>query len=207
MNKIEKAQQVLADLNAQREKLVAKGHDLEERRQEISYGALTGSKAERKKLDEVNAEALTYEYELKSIDAAIAQATKRLAAADAAEAQAQDKDNANKGLRVVVDAFLSHAIALDDAFATVAKEGMALEETLKQIHSLGCAFPSRAQLDALGARALKTALMSTPWRREFEMMSPGQRQSFTALANQRVDRIEANSISPRIGALKLEEVA
>ena len=206
MNKIEKAQQVLADLNAQREKLVAKGHDLEERRQEISYGALTGSKAERKKLDEVNAEALTYEYELKSIDAAIAQATKRLAAADAAEAQAQDKDNA-KGLRVVVDAFLSHAIALDDAFATVAKEGMALEETLKQIHSLGCAFPSRAQLDALGARALKTALMSTPWRREFEMMSPGQRQSFTALVSEWVDRIEANSISPRIGALKLEEVA
>ena len=129
-----------------------------------------------------------------------------LAAADAAQAQAQDKENA-RALRAVVDEFLSHAIALDDAFVTVSKEATALEEALKQVHSLGCAFPSRAQLDALGARALKTALMSTPWRREFETMPPGARQSFAALVGQWADRIEANHVAPRIGALEIEKVA
>jgi hypothetical protein len=206
MNKIEKAEAVLADLTAQREELIAKGHDLEERRQEISYSAHTGSKKERAQLDQINSEAITWEYELKGLDSAIQEATKRLAAADAAQAQAQDKENA-RALRAVVDEFLSHAIALDEAFATVSKEATALEETLKTIHFLGSAFPSRAQLDALGARALKTALMQTPWRREFETMPPGARQSFAALVGQWADRIEANHVAPRIGALEIEKVA
>ena len=91
---VEKAQEVLADLNAQREALIARGQELEQRRQEIAFKAHTGSKAERAQLDQINSEAITHDYELKSLDAAIAEATKRLAAADQAEALAQDRENA-----------------------------------------------------------------------------------------------------------------
>jgi hypothetical protein len=206
MNKVEKAEQVLADLNAQRDALIAKGHELEQRRQEIAFLAHTGSKKERAQLDQINSEALTHEYELKSLDSAIQEATKRLAAADAAAEALQDKENA-RALRAVVDKFVGHAIAIDDAMTAMTKHATALEETLKHINRLGCAFPSRAQLDSLGVRSLLTAIQGTPWRRDFETIAPGQRQSFTALVGQWADRIEKNHIEPRIGAVKIEEVA
>jgi hypothetical protein len=155
-------------------------------------------------LDGKTATRFVSEAEARKPNDAIAEATRRLAAADAAEALAADKDNARK-LREVVDQFMEHAIAIDQAFQTVTKEAVALEEALKQIHSLGCQFPSRAQLDSLGARALLTALQSTPWRREFETISPSQRQSFASLAGQWVDRIIANHIAPVTG--ELEDVA
>jgi hypothetical protein len=202
---IDKAQQVLADLNAQREELIARGHDLEERRQEISFSAHTGSKKDRAQLDQINSEAITHEYELKSLDSAIQEATKRLAAADAAEALAQEFENA-RALRAVVDKFVVHAIALDAAFSAVTKEAMALEDTLKSIHALGCSFPSRQQLDSLGARAMKAALMATPWKREFETMPPGARQSFAALVSQWGDRIEQQHIAPKLGAVAVEDI-
>jgi hypothetical protein len=55
---------------------------------------------------------------------AISQATSNLAAADAAEALAQERDNA-KPRRAVVDKFMSHAIALDDALTAISKEAIA----------------------------------------------------------------------------------
>jgi hypothetical protein len=201
MNKIEKAEAVLADLNAKRAALVAKGHDLEERRQEIAYLAHTGSKKERAELGELSSAAITHDYELKSLDSAIASATKKLAAADQAQAQAQERENA-QALRAKVDEFVAHAIALDDTFTAMIKETNALEETLKEIHLLGCPFPSRAQLDALGGRALKTALMQTPFRREFEHLAPSERQSFPKLVNEWASRIERQHIIPLVGELE-----
>jgi hypothetical protein len=199
---ITKAEQVLADLNAKREALVARGHELAEQQQEISFKAHTGSKSERAKLDEINSHLLSHDYELRSIDAAIAQATKNLAAADQAQAHAQERENA-LALRAKVDEFVAHAIALDDALTAVSKEATALEETLKEIHLLGCSFPSRAQLDALGTRALKTAIMETPFRREFEHLAPRERQTFPALVGDWVSRIERQHITPLVGDLEV----
>jgi hypothetical protein len=199
---IEKAEAVLADLNANREALVARGHELEARLQEVAFAAHTGNKAERTKLDETNSELLTHQYELSSLDSAIAEATKRLAAADAAEAQAADKEKA-KALRVVTDRFMQHAIALDDALTAMSKEAVALRETLIEIHGLGSPFPSFDQLSSLGYRAVATALQSSPWRREFEYLTPGQRQNIVKLVTDWVDRIKNSHIKPRIGELEV----
>jgi len=193
---VEKAQEVLADLNEQREALVSRGQELEQRRQEIAFKAHTGSKAERAQLDQINSEAITHDYELKSLDSAIAEATKRLAAADQAEASAQDKENA-RALRAVVDEFVAHAIAIDEAFTVMVTEANALRETLIKIHDLGCAFPSYDQLNSLGARALGTAIMQTPWKRDFEHLAPSQRQSFPKLASDWAARIESSHITRR----------
>jgi hypothetical protein len=198
MTKVEKAQAVLADLQAKREALIARGHELDERRQEVAFAAHTGSKAERAKLDEVNSESITFEYDLKALDAAIAEATKRLAAADAAEAQAKERDDARK-LREVVDRFVAHAVAVDKAFQTIVRQTNSLEKVLREIHILGCPFPSSAQLDSLGARALGTAIMQTPFRKAFEHLAPSERQHFPQLVRQWADRVEHNFIKPRLG--------
>lgn len=153
-------------------------------------------------MDELNSELLTHDYEIRSIDAAISRATKNLAAADQAQALEQEKANA-LALRGKVDEFMKHALAVDQAMTEMSKHATALEETLKEIHLLGCAFPSRAQLDALGGRALKTALMQTPFRREFEHLAPGERQSFPKLVGDWVSRIERQHIEPLIGELEV----
>jgi hypothetical protein len=199
---IQKAQDVLDELNAQRDALIARGYVLEERRQEISFLAHTGAKKERAQLDLVNSEAITHEYELKSLESAIQEATKRLAAADAAQALAQDKENA-RALRAVVDKFVAHSIALDEAFQQMTAEANALREVLIEIHGLGCQFPSFDQLNSLGARALGTAIMNTPWKRDYQHLAPSERQSFPKLVSDWADRIEKNHIQPRIGELEV----
>jgi hypothetical protein len=199
---IAKAEQVLAELNAKREQLIARGHELAEQQQAIAFDAHTGSKKERTKLDEINSELLTHDYELRSIDAAIAQAAKKLAAADQAQALEQERENA-QALRAKVDEFMSHAIAIDKAFTVMIEEANALESTLKEMHLLGSSFPSRAQLDALGARALKTVLMQTPWRREFDHLAPSERQSFPKLVGDWAARIERQHIIPLVGDLEV----
>ena len=201
-SEVDKANEVLSGLQAQRDALIARAHELEERRQAIAFDAHSGNKAARAKLDETNSESVTFEYELKSIDSALIEAGKRLAVAEQAQALAQEKQNA-QALRAAVDEFVAHATAIDEAFASVVKEAMALEETLKTIHSLGSQFPSRAQLDSLGTRALLTAIQGTPWRRDFETIAPGQRQTFSALVGTWAERIEANHIAPRIGELEV----
>jgi hypothetical protein len=106
-------------------------------------------------------------------------------------------------LRAVVDKFVAHAVAIDDAFASMGREANAVRETLLEIHSLGCAFPSYEQLNSLGARALKTAIMNTPWKRDFEHLAPGERQNLSKLVSDWAARIEANHIAPRIGELEV----
>jgi hypothetical protein len=100
------------------------------------------------------------------------------------------------------DEFVAHALAIDEAFTSMVNEANALGETLIKIHSLGRTFPSFDQLNSLGARALGTAIMNTPWRKDFEHLAPSQRQSFPKLISDWASRIESNHIAPRVGALK-----
>jgi hypothetical protein len=81
-----------------------------------------------------------------------------------------------------------------------------MRDTLSEMHRLGCNFPSHEQLQSLGARALKTALMGTPWAREFEHIAPRERFNFAKLAEDWASRIENNFLKPRLGE-RSKEVA
>jgi chromosome segregation ATPase len=191
------AEATLHDLNAKRDALVAHIHDLEQKRQAIAFKAHTGNKAERAKLDQINKEALTQSYELTSLDAAISEATTRLADARREEVRAADHDQAQQ-LRAVVERFAQHGHALDKALQELARQGQALRECLNEIHTLGSPFPSHAQLDALGALAIKAGLMGTTWKHAFEHIPPKDRHSFPDLVDGWAQRIEANSVNPRL---------
>jgi hypothetical protein len=95
-----------------------------------------------------------------------------------------------------------HGRDLDEALQEMAIRGQALGEALNEIHGLGSPFPSHSQLDALGALAMKTALAQTTWRHAFETIAPKDRDTFTDLVDGWAQRIEADSVSPRL----LEEV-
>jgi hypothetical protein len=197
MTTVKEAEATLTELNAKRESLVAHVHELEHKRQAISFRAHTGSKTERSKLDHINKEAVTQSYELSSLDAAIAEATTRLADARLHEAQVADRAQAQQ-LRDAVETFVVHGRALDAALQEMARRGQALRETLNEIHTLGCPFPSHSQLDALGALALKHSLMASTWKFAFETIPPKDRHNFSGLVEGWARRIEESSITPRL---------
>jgi hypothetical protein len=171
--------------------------ELERDRQKLAFKAHTGNKAERSRLDHINKEALTQTYELTSLDAAIVEAQQRLADARREEALVADRAQAQQ-LRDVVEQFVLHGHALDKALVELARHGQALRDCLNEIHGLGCPFPSHAQLDALGALAMKAGLMGTTFKHAFEHLQPKDRHSFPDLVNGWAKRIEDTAITPRL---------
>jgi hypothetical protein len=94
MSEIEQAEGIVANLQKKREALVARGVELGEQRMKLAFGAHTGDEAARKKLDAINREAALQDSELRSLDAAVAEALKRADAAHQAEARKQEQERA-----------------------------------------------------------------------------------------------------------------
>jgi hypothetical protein len=101
---VEQAEKTLVALRSKRDALVAHGDELGEQRQHVAYGAHTGDAGARKKLDTINREAVLHDSELRSLDAAIAEAAERVKQAQAAEVQAANRQKA-EAARKHVDEF------------------------------------------------------------------------------------------------------
>jgi hypothetical protein len=178
---IRDAESVLADLEAKREKLIARGAELPALRQGAAYLAHVERNAEaRRALDKINAEVAIYASESASIDDAIAAAKNKVLIAQAFEAAAADRARAARALEIL-GAFREAGHELDDALRTVAETGRLLGNLLPQLHAAGVKSPTYEQLDALGYQAFATAIMQTPWHRRFEHLAPNQRRSFRGL--------------------------
>jgi hypothetical protein len=170
---------------------------LADKRREIAFDALSGDKSASKLLDGLHREAVELESRLVSVNDAIAEATRRLAAAREHEARAADREKAS-ALAGVLTEFLQTARRLDAALATVAEHGNKLHELQASMHMLGAAVPNAAQLDSLGFRCLLTACAATPWRRHFETLAPHERRSFTELCAYWARTLE-RGIAARLG--------
>lgn len=72
---------------------------------------------------------------------------------------------------------------LDECMRDVAEQGELATKLITKLHHLGVDLPTFQQWDVLGGQALKTALMSTIWKRHSEHLAPNQRRSFKALVD------------------------
>jgi hypothetical protein len=183
MTMTDDAEHTLANLQQKREALVARGHRLGEERGKISFAAHASDDAKaRKRLDEINRESALHDSELRSIEAAIAEAGERLKAAQAIEQQERAKEVARELLKRAAR-LVQHGQSLDDANAIRVEASRAISEELQQMRSLaqglgGVHVPSHEQLLAMGSRADLTATMQMPWAREVgEHLPPNQRRS------------------------------
>lgn len=206
---LEKAGAVVSGLEAKRAACIQQGDALTDERSSIALAVhASGDKAARKRLDEINAALGAHASELASLDAALQAAAERVVAAQQAEAHAADLENVRR-LRELVAAFREAGEELDDAMRDIGEIGALLKSILNQMHSLDCRFPSHAQLDALGAQAMATALMGTPWHKHYEHVPPRSRHTFKELISGWSDVIE-NGIKRRLGEQmsdKAEEAA
>jgi chromosome segregation ATPase len=178
---IEKATQTLDELTLNRDALVGRGVELEEQRQRVAYAAHTGDVAARKRLDTLNRESGMHASELASLDAAIAEATARLEAARKTEATAADRAKGLKLRDELLPRFIEHGRTIDSTLKLLVEESDALVETLRAIHALGAKFPSEQQLQINAGMVIATAMMASPWHREFRHLAPHERRTFANL--------------------------
>jgi hypothetical protein len=177
------AEQVLADLKAQREKLTAERlkDDAEMGRVSFQAHALHELGASRT-LSEISTRAIERDQRLREIDAAIAEARERLAAAQAAESAAAGQARAEE-LRKHVDE-LSQIPAYIEKHLTAALKGLiAFERGVAELHQLGVAFPTDIQLRLGMVAVLGTWLQQLPklWWNEIAaglpFRAPNERKS------------------------------
>jgi hypothetical protein len=149
----------------------------------VAYQAhADGDPKARAKLDKINAEAVAHASELASIDAALKTAAEHLAAAKAQEAREQQRQREIEWQKEAM-ALREDFETLDDAAADLAEAARNARDRLSRMRQLGPT-PSDQQFLALGARALKSALMSTPWM-DYELgpVPPSERRNFMSLFN------------------------
>jgi hypothetical protein len=207
VSEIEKAETILRDLRAKREGAVGRGVALGEERTQLAFGAhALGDAKSRKRLDEINRESALHDSELRSLDAAIAEAEKRRAAAERAAAQEEDRKGARR-LRTVVQRMKQRGKNLDAALAIVIDELVGLEADVNEIHRFcGSQFPSHQQRDVFSYHALLTVLKRTSFDRRFEPISSVNHITFRALTANWGVTLEKN-VAARLGESDHTEAA
>jgi hypothetical protein len=176
------AEQVLADLEAQREELARARAADDAERSKVAYQAhALHELGAVNTLSEITGRAIEREARLRSLDCAIAEAGKRVEAQRASKQQAQAKEVAAELLKRAAR-LVQHGQSLDDANAIRVEASRAIADELTQMRSLalglGVPVASHEQLLAMGSRADQTATMQTPWARDVgEHLPPNQRRS------------------------------
>jgi hypothetical protein len=161
MNEIEKCEKIAADLQDQRDALIGRIKTLGTQREAVSYAAYTGNKDAKAKLDKINIEASTIGHEIVSIEAAIAEANKRLATAQQAEASAADRTKALQ-ITKLKTAFIENGINAGDALSDFIGFILEMKQQRDDMEALGIKAPISRQFLVNTTIAIKTALMLLP---------------------------------------------
>jgi hypothetical protein len=207
MTEIAKAEHILAGLRAKRDAAVARGIELGEERTTLAFAAHASDDAKaRKRLDELNREAALHDSELRSLDAAIAEAAKRVTAAQAAEARAADRVRAEEARKTVAE--LAEVFAYTDKHLLAALKGLiAIERGVEELHQKDVAFPTAVQLRLGIVAVLGTWLQQLPkmWWNELSAglryRAPADRQSAMSYWAQ-IEPSLRNQIGARTGEVE-----
>jgi hypothetical protein len=174
------AEATLAGFEKQRTALLAKQKVLADKRRETAFDAHNGDAASGKLLDGLARDAAELGVRIDSVDDAIKEGQRRLHQAHQRAALDAERANA-RALRQTLAKFVQAGEAMDKALAVVVWAGNEMRAGITEINQLGVTHPSHAQLESLGALALRTALTQTHWARYFERVSPVEAKTFAAL--------------------------
>jgi hypothetical protein len=191
------AEQLLRRFERERADLIERKAAVAEKRRAVAYDAHAGDGSASKLLDGVHREAIELDSRITGLDDAIAEARRRLEQAREHDARQQDRARALQ-LSEQLAQFIQAGKACDAALELLVSASQDMRNALTEMNKLGCTHPSHAQLDSLGALALRTALTQTAWVRYFERVSPVERKSFVSLVAVWAAQVERN-IQQRVG--------
>ena len=162
---ISKCEKILGDLQDQRDALLGRIRTLGQQREQVSYAAHTGSKDAKAKLDRINIEASTIGHDIVSIEAAIAEANKRLKAAQLVVDQEADRVKAEQfyaQARGLKTAFVENGINAGDALSDFVGSVLEMKQQRDDMEALGVTAPHSRQFLVNVTIAIKTALQTLP---------------------------------------------
>jgi hypothetical protein len=198
------AEQTIADLEAQREKIVTERlkDDEEMRRVSFQAHALHEVGASRT-LSEITGRAIERDQRLRSLDLAIAEAGERLGAAKAAEARAENQARAEEARELACE--LGKVFPyLDRKLEEAANALIAINNGVAQLHAAGFQFPSDNQLRLNICAIIETWAMRLPkqfhnqLRDGVRFLAPHERKTAVEYWAQLHAGID-NQISQRLG--------
>ena len=142
----------------------------------VSFEAHTAGAEARERLDNLNAQSIAAEQEARSIEIAIAEGKRRLAAATAAETDEHERSQARLALGLVAG-FVARGKALDEKLAAFIEEFQALRKDFHDLESTGYP-PSNWRLLEINLKAaVEARFMGTPMETTFH--PPARRQSIS----------------------------
>jgi hypothetical protein len=146
-------------------------------RKEISYAALVDNNAQaKKKLDAINIASIERVTELESLDAAIAEAEARLAAATA-EANRAAAIEAAKEQRKVYNRLVERYQRMGEALEVLVDNLKEISSEWDAVQRGPVTAPNHQQFMVTTGLILKTAMMASPMRTEFPHLGPGERMT------------------------------
>jgi hypothetical protein len=189
-NAAESAREILADLEHKLAGARERKVETESLLKANAFAANTGDAEARKKQTKWNTDLASWAADIFSLEAAIVEARRRLAAAVAANADAQEQENARQAL-ALLETFATRGAALDLAFEVVLAEYAQLSREFKELDRLGYPATTPSLVSVNMSLAASTKLMHTDMQNAF--LAPARRRSF-------VESIEAWSAHVRAKA-------
>jgi hypothetical protein len=165
----------------------------------LAYDALCDDAKAAKRLGQINADLSIIDQEIASVQAAIAEAARRVGEADT---QARAEAEAAKKRRALIKSadLVDMAAELDEHLAAFFRMYNGFRVTMIDLHRDGAA-PQINIVDSVCRRALESASMGT--RLQLMHLAPGDRITFESLATSWKQNIEAqNNETPHAGAKK-----
>jgi hypothetical protein len=204
-NAVAKAEQALQRFEREKAALLARQAKLTDKRRVNAFDAANGDVAAGKLLDGLHREVAELQSRLDSLDDAIREGQRRLALAHQCAARDVERAKA-KALQQTLAKFTQAGLALDKALEVMVWAGNEMRAAITEMNQLGCTHPSHAQLESLGALALRTALTRTGWARYFERVSPVDAKTFAGLVASWSATVE-RQITAKLGEPTKEEAA
>jgi hypothetical protein len=181
---VEKAEQVIAKLEQQRDALNKRAIVHDNERERIAYAArVHHDKDAINRLSQMTTEAIRFGHELKDIEAALATARAKLREAQEHDARKIERERAVDILEQV-ERLKAAGRKIDDALVVVITAGAEIHAASDELHRLDCQMPTGARVLSHGERALRTAIGQTIWARCIERLAPGERVSFSRVIEQ-----------------------
>jgi hypothetical protein len=166
---------VLAELESKLTNATQLRDDTEAAILAISFAAHSGDAAAHKRLDALNQKAASAALEIRSLEAAVAEARKRVGYAAAVETDANERENARNALALLGD-FERRGEQLDHAMGKVLSQYEELIRDFNALEKLGFPPNSKALIEINAKRAIQTKLMSVGLQSEF--LPPNERHTF-----------------------------
>src|SRR5262249_25532520 len=196
-NSVQSAQTIVDALEKRRAELAQSAEADSRELAEISFAAhAANDQKAAARLETIKARVVKREVDMKSIDAAIAEARRRVTSAKDAEARAEEARVAEELLELST-MMREAGKKCDHALKLLAEASSDLRKIVAATNQRGLGNPSAQQLQSLGSRAILGMLINSPYAKDFQHISPAERKNFATFTEAWAVMIE-KSISAKL---------